>query len=180
MKRNVVVAAGLMVALSASVGCASGRTSWTHGTAVVAAATTTGCRHPGGRGSGFACRSAARHRPWPRCRRRHRPQPVISDQAAADVIEIHTFDLGYKPAEVTVPAAGVYTVRLVNDGAIAHDVTFADGIKIAAEAGQTAEGTVEIPAGGTTFSCSVPGHAAAGMTGVVKVAGAPAADAQAQ
>ncbi len=44
-----------------------------------------------------------------------------------------------------MPAAGTYTVRLVNDGAIAHDVTFADGTKIAAEAGQTAEGSVDHP-----------------------------------
>jgi nitrite reductase (NO-forming) len=35
-----------------------------------------------------------------------------------------------------------------------------------------ATGTVTIPAGGTTFSCTVPGHAAAGMTGTVTVAGA--------
>ncbi len=139
MKRNVVVAAGLMVALSASVGCAGGRTSWTHGTAVVAAATTQAAGTP-------VAVASAPHAAETAMASMSSPSSTapVSDQAAADVIEIHTFDLGYKPAEVTVPAAGTYTVRLVNDGAIAHDVTFADGSKIAAEAGQTAEGSVQI------------------------------------
>ena len=35
----------------------------------------------------------------------------------------------------------------------------------AADAGKTATGTVNVPAAGLTFLCSIPGHAAAGMTG---------------
>lgn len=87
-------------------------------------------------------------------------------------IEISAFDLGFNPKTVNVIAAGVYTVKFNNTGAILHDLTFADGTKIVADAGQAATGTVTIPAGGTTFSCTVPGHAAAGMTGTVTVAGA--------
>jgi len=92
--------------------------------------------------------------------------------APAGSIEIKAFDLGFDPKTVDVPAAGVYTVTFHNAGAIAHDLTFADGTKLSAEAGQVATGTVTVPAGGMTFSCTVPGHAAAGMTGTVTVAGA--------
>jgi nitrite reductase (NO-forming) len=87
-------------------------------------------------------------------------------------ITIKAFDLGFDPATVDVAKPGTYTVMFHNTGAVGHDLTFADGTKIAAEPGQMATGTVTIPAGGTTFLCSIPGHAAAGMTGTVTVAGA--------
>lgn len=87
-------------------------------------------------------------------------------------IEIHAFDLGFEPAEITVPEAGQYTVTFVNDGGVLHDVTFADGTKIQAEGRQEATGTVTIPAGGLDFICSVPGHADSGMQGAVTVGGA--------
>jgi FtsP/CotA-like multicopper oxidase with cupredoxin domain/plastocyanin len=84
-------------------------------------------------------------------------------------IEIHAFDLGFKPADVTVGAAGEYTVVFVNDGGVHHDLTFADGTSLVAEAGEQAGGTVAIPAGGLSFICSVPGHSDAGMKGNVTV-----------
>ena len=89
-------------------------------------------------------------------------------------LEIHGFDIGFKPATLDVAEPGRYTVKLINDGAIIHDIAFEDGTKIVAEAGQTAEGVVEIPAEGLNFICSVPGHAPAGMKGVVTVAGTAA------
>ncbi len=75
---------------------------------------------------------------------------------------------------VDVPEPGTYTVTFVNDGGVAHDVTFSDGTKIAAEAHATATGEVTVPAEGMTFICSVPGHSDAGMTGEVMVAMASA------
>lgn len=102
--------------------------------------------------------------------------PLASAQASAGApigsITVGAFDLGFDPTSVDVPTPGVYSVMLHNTGALAHDLTFADGTKLTAEGGKMATGTVAIPAGGTTFLCSVPGHAAAGMTGVVTVAGA--------
>jgi FtsP/CotA-like multicopper oxidase with cupredoxin domain len=85
-------------------------------------------------------------------------------------ITITAFDLGFEPAQVHVAAPGIYTVTFVNDGGTLHDVTFADGTTIAADGHQTATGEVTIPPTGTTFICSVPGHADAGMTGEVMVA----------
>jgi uncharacterized cupredoxin-like copper-binding protein len=85
-------------------------------------------------------------------------------------ITITAFDLGFEPAMVDVDEPGTYAVTFINDGGTLHDVTFADGTTISAEAHATARGEVTIPAEGITFICSVPGHADAGMTGEVMVA----------
>jgi nitrite reductase (NO-forming) len=92
--------------------------------------------------------------------------------APLGTITIKAFDLGFDPKTIDVSQPGVYTLVFNNTGKLAHDVTLADGTKIPAEPGQTATATVTIPAGGTAFHCSVDGHAAAGMTGVITVAGA--------
>jgi uncharacterized cupredoxin-like copper-binding protein len=94
-------------------------------------------------------------------------------------IEVRAFDLGFEPAMVHVDAPGAYSVTFTNDGGVLHDLTFADGTKISAEAHTVATGEVTIPAGGLTFICSVPGHADAGMRGEVMVAatGEPGASA---
>jgi nitrite reductase (NO-forming) len=88
---------------------------------------------------------------------------------ASGRIEVEAFDLGFKPATVTVPSAGTYEVTLRNTGAAPHDITFADGTAIPADPGASASGTVTIPEGGLTFICSIPGHEQAGMTGTVTV-----------
>ena len=98
--------------------------------------------------------------------------PGAAEAAATGTIEIESFDLGFTPAAITVPAAGTYEVKLVNTGSIMHDVTFADGTVIAADAGQTATGSVTIPAEGLAFICSIPGHKDGGMAGAVSIEGA--------
>jgi uncharacterized cupredoxin-like copper-binding protein len=90
-------------------------------------------------------------------------------------IEIRAFDLRFEPAMVHVAAPGRYTVHFVNDGGTLHDVTFADGTRLEARAHSTATEQVEIPAGGLSFICSVPGHADAGMRGDVMIAEAGSA-----
>jgi nitrite reductase (NO-forming) len=95
--------------------------------------------------------------------------PAQAATAAGEPIAIEAFDLGFKPASITVAAAGTYPVTFANTGSTTHDVTFADGTKLTAEAGKTVTGSVTVPAGGITFLCAIPGHAAAGMTGSVSV-----------
>ena len=90
-------------------------------------------------------------------------------------IEVHAFDLGFTPATMTVPAPGSYAVTFVNDGSTTHDMTFADGTKLTADSKKTATGSVTVPAAGLTFLASIPGHADAGMKGVITVAGTTAA-----
>jgi nitrite reductase (NO-forming) len=98
--------------------------------------------------------------------------------AGGDVLgtlEITSVDLGFQPTNLTVDAPGTYAFVLRNTGTIVHDVTFPDGTKITAQAGETATGSVAIPAEGISFLCSIPGHADAGMKGSVTVKGSAAA-----
>jgi nitrite reductase (NO-forming) len=100
------------------------------------------------------------------------PEPGGPEQPKPlGVIEVESFDLGFRPATIEVPEAGTYTVRLKNTGGIVHDIKFPNGDIVVAQAGQTAEAEVTIPAGGTTFICSIPGHEQGGMVGKVAVAG---------
>jgi len=104
-------------------------------------------------------------------------QPAASAAAAApelatqDAISIEAFDLGFTPTAVQVKAPGSYPVTFTNTGSTLHDVTFADGTTLTAEAGKTATGSVTVPAEGLAFICSIPGHADAGMKGQVTVSG---------
>jgi nitrite reductase (NO-forming) len=104
-----------------------------------------------------------------------RPTPHSGDHSAVPAngtIEAEAFDLGFTPAALTVPSAGTYDVSFRNTGSVPHDITFADGTKIAAGPGAAASGSVTIPEGGLTFICSIPGHEQAGMKGAVTVDGA--------
>lgn len=87
------------------------------------------------------------------------------------MLEVTAFDLGFEPATIDVPAAGVYTLTFTNTGQIAHDVTLDGGTAITAQAGETVSAQVLVPEGGIGFICAVPGHADAGMRGVITVAG---------
>ncbi|HEY2915745.1 MAG TPA: multicopper oxidase domain-containing protein [Candidatus Limnocylindrales bacterium] len=93
--------------------------------------------------------------------------------AVLGTIEITAADLSFSPNQVTVADAGRYAVKLTNNGAIQHNITFADGTVIVAEPGATASGVVDVPAAGLMFSCSIPGHAQAGMTGSITVGSMP-------
>jgi nitrite reductase (NO-forming) len=87
-------------------------------------------------------------------------------------LEFHAFDLGFEPSSVEVDEPGRYTVTFVNDGAVLHDITFADGTVLQADAGETATGEVVVPTAGLGYICSIPGHADGGMQGAITVAGA--------
>jgi nitrite reductase (NO-forming) len=103
------------------------------------------------------------------------PQPTLPDTGgSAGAFEIKAFDLGFDPAHVMVDKPGAYDVTFRNTGATPHDVTFADGTKIAANPGESKTATVNVPASGITFICSIPGHSAAGMQGQVMVSGGSA------
>ena len=103
------------------------------------------------------------------------PEPPAASKApAGDVLgtlEVTGVDLGFEPNALAVDTAGAYEVKLVNTGTIIHDITFPDGQKIEAQAGETASAVVEVPASGLAFLCSIPGHAEAGMTGTISVKG---------
>src|SRR5512135_3315226 len=91
------------------------------------------------------------------------------------VIDVKAADLSFDPTAITVAKAGAYQVQLTNTGAIQHNITFADGASATADPGKSASVVVNVPAAGLMFSCTVPGHAAAGMTGMISVSGTAAA-----
>lgn len=100
--------------------------------------------------------------------------------SASSILEFHAYEMGFKPTSIEVSQAGTYTVKLINDGVLPHDITFPDGTMIVAQAGETTMGEVVIPAEGTTFICSIPGHEQSGMVGKINVAGAALAPSTSQ
>jgi nitrite reductase (NO-forming) len=101
------------------------------------------------------------------------PSPAASPGSGEvlGTIEITAVDIGFEPSTVDVAEPGTYEVSFVNTGAVLHDITFDGQPTMTADPGQTVTFEVTIPEGGTTFLCTVPGHADAGMTGNVTVAG---------
>jgi len=109
------------------------------------------------------------------------PAAPAAPPAAGSTLEVAAFDLGFEPAQLTVPAPGRYEVKLTNTGSIPHDITFPGGEMAHANGGEMGSVDVDVPAEGLTFICSIPGHEQAGMKGSVTVEGAtpseaPAAD----
>ena len=88
---------------------------------------------------------------------------------ALGVLDVTSVDLGFTPKAFTVDEPGTYEVRLTNDGAIPHDITFPDGQTGLAQPGESVSVEVEVPADGLQFICSIPGHADAGMQGTISV-----------
>ncbi|HKO32983.1 MAG TPA: plastocyanin/azurin family copper-binding protein, partial [Candidatus Limnocylindria bacterium] len=99
------------------------------------------------------------------------PSASAGNDEILGTLTFRAFDLGFDPTSVEVDKPGRYTVSFVNEGAILHNIAFADGTVVQAEAGHTAEGEVLVPAEGLGYLCSIPGHADAGMTGAITVAG---------
>lgn len=100
-----------------------------------------------------------------------RCEGVAMMQQAPEVVTISLDDMFYSPSSITIPADTDVTVRLVNDGVVAHDISIS-GVGIRSEriqAGEEVEMVLNLPAGNYAFGCDVPGHRLAGMTGVVRV-----------
>ncbi len=78
--------------------------------------------------------------------------------------------LTFEPSEM-VATAGEITIELTSQSAVAHDVVIDETAEqvVSAGAGQTAVGTVTLEPGAYTFFCSIPGHRASGMEGVLTV-----------
>jgi nitrite reductase (NO-forming) len=95
--------------------------------------------------------------------------PGTARPALAGDLEVEAFDLGFRPASLSVPAPGVYRVTFTNTGSTLHDLTFSDGTRLVADPGRTTTADVDVPEGGLAYECTVPGHAPAGMTGQLVV-----------
>lgn len=101
------------------------------------------------------------------------PDPVnAADPADADVTLVGNNQLQYENPDVTV-AAGDVVIALTSTGAVNHNVVIegVNGGRAVVEAGgnATAAGRATLEPGTYDFWCSIPGHRAAGMVGVLTV-----------
>jgi plastocyanin len=91
--------------------------------------------------------------------------------------EIVLEDLRFSPSRLDAKVDVPLTVRLTNRGLERHDLNFPalhmaafQGVESILEPGETRTITLRFETPGShTFICSLPGHAAAGMTGAVFV-----------
>ena len=90
-------------------------------------------------------------------------------------VEFIATEFAFTPSAL-MATAGMYSGTLVNEGTMEHDIKFDNGEAILAAAGETVEFEFEVPAEGLRYFCSIPGHADAGMEGIVRTDATPAAE----
>jgi nitrite reductase (NO-forming) len=91
--------------------------------------------------------------------------------------EIVMEDLRFTPNQLNAKVGVPLRVRITNRGLERHDLNFPslhmpglEGVESIVEPGETRSITLQFDAPGNhTFICTLPGHAAAGMTGAVFV-----------
>jgi uncharacterized cupredoxin-like copper-binding protein len=96
---------------------------------------------------------------------------------AAGSAEIVMEDLRFTPNQLNAKVGLPLRVHLTNRGTERHDLNFPsihmpglEGVQSIVEPGETRSVTLRFDQTGThPFTCSLPGHAAAGMTGAVIV-----------
>ncbi len=86
-------------------------------------------------------------------------------------LEFSSIEMAFNPNTLNVAQSGRYTIKMKNDGAVLHNITFPDGTKITAKPGETQQADVMIATEGAKFICSLPGHKESGMVGTISVAG---------
>ena len=99
------------------------------------------------------------------------------DGNASGVVDLVMEDLRFSPNQVNAAVGVPVSVRVTNRGTERHDLSFPslhmpglEGIETILAPGETRTFTLQFDQPGThTFICSLPGHAAAGMTGAVIV-----------
>ena len=101
---------------------------------------------------------------------------AAADIAPGDNVEFVATEFAFDPSDV-MATAGSYSGTFVNDGTIEHDIKFDNGDAIVAAPGESVDFDFDVPAEGITYICSIPGHAEAGMTGIIRTDATPEADA---
>ncbi|GIU99446.1 MAG: hypothetical protein KatS3mg014_1062 [Actinomycetota bacterium] len=94
-----------------------------------------------------------------------------SPSPGARELRVVAGEFSFSPSVIEAAAGETVNLVLVNEGQLPHDLTIpALGFSLSAAPGTSAEGSLTAPAPGTyPFSCSVPGHRAAGMVGTLVV-----------
>ena len=86
-------------------------------------------------------------------------------------VDVLAEDFRFLPDRIVVSSGGPVNLALDNQGGLFHDLAIPDlGFRIAAASGAQVSGGLELlEPGEYPFECTVPGHAAAGMIGVLIV-----------
>lgn len=100
-----------------------------------------------------------------------------SDSATADTISgaeemvITGTDFSLSPSEVRLEKGESVNLVFVNDGTVPHDLAIPElGVRVVADPGKSATtGFTADRTGSFEMICTYPGHASAGMTGVLNV-----------
>jgi nitrite reductase (NO-forming) len=96
------------------------------------------------------------------------PASGARTHAAKTSVTVTATEFHFKLSKKSVPH-GTVTFILVNKGHIGHDFKIGGKKTPVVAPGKTAKLTVKLKAGKAPYTCTVPGHAAAGMKGVLKV-----------
>lgn len=105
--------------------------------------------------------------------------PAGTPAAGANCVVIGMFDIYYSANLITIPSNTDITFVLQNQGAAGHDFSITDhenkgvknlNINQSVDPGKSTTIKINAPAGTYYFFCNVPGHEAAGMWGILKVA----------
>ena len=97
--------------------------------------------------------------------------------SGSGTVDIALSEMSFTPNRIDARVGQTIRLRITNAGVQRHDLAFASGhmpglkgAETILEPGETRTLTLEFDAPGVhEFSCSLPGHAAAGMTGAVFV-----------
>ena len=95
--------------------------------------------------------------------------PAAGGDGGAPTYNVSEVDLAFDPPNFTIPSDTDVTITVTNNGALEHNwyVIGTDFRTQVAGAGAVESITVNLPEGDHQVECEVPGHAEAGMVGVV-------------
>ena len=95
--------------------------------------------------------------------------PAVSGPSAAR-LELSATEMRYTPSRIAVDA-GAVPVVLHNNGLVLHDLRVEGKLTLLVEAapGRTSTATWRLEKGRYRIYCSLPGHRAAGMEGILEV-----------
>jgi plastocyanin len=91
--------------------------------------------------------------------------------AGAPTIEVEATEFAFQPDRLVIDAGGTVNLTLVNRGGLVHDLSIPelDVHLVAASEETTTTGLEVSEAGEYPMVCTVPGHAEAGMIGLIVV-----------
>jgi len=96
------------------------------------------------------------------------PSMAARSHSAGAAVTVTATEFHFKLSKTSVPHGSV-TFTVKNAGKLAHDFKIGGKKTAMIAPGKSAKLTVTLKAGKAAYLCTVPGHAAAGMKGTLKV-----------